>query len=222
MSAAFSAIMMTVALVLPDTTVGITEASTTRSPGALAPSARHPPPPRTRAHHAGAGLMERRARRGADVLQQILVGLRLRPRKISSVRTAASPRWRKSAASPAAPPRLSAIGSVTGNSAASPAVLPDRAMDAQPSPAFRAARIAISEQPGNRCIGSPIFGALPARNWYCTSGLSSSGRVFTNRPIGPAPVISGPLRRGSTRPRRAGATSCGRSRSSSPCRRRNG
>ena len=32
MSEAFSAIMITVALVLPETTVGITEASTTRSP----------------------------------------------------------------------------------------------------------------------------------------------------------------------------------------------
>ena len=53
--------------------------------------------------------------------------------------------------------------------------------------------IATSVQAGNLCIGSPTFGALPARNWYCTSGESSSGRVLTNSPIGPAPVISAPF-----------------------------
>ena len=42
--------------------------------------------------------------------------------------------------------------------------------------------IATSVQAGKRCIGSPVFAALPARNWYCTSGESSSGRVLDEQP----------------------------------------
>ena len=81
--------------------------------------------------------------------------------------------------------------------------------------------IATSVQPGNLCIGSPTLGALPARNWYCTSGESSSGRVLTNRPIGAGTghqrALIGQehvLQPGCS----CGAASCGRPRSSSPRR----
>ena len=69
------------ALVLPETTVGMTEASITRSPSIplhpqLGVDHRH----RAGPHHAGAGLVEGGAGGCADMVEQILVGLRLRAR----------------------------------------------------------------------------------------------------------------------------------------------
>ena len=54
--------------------------------------------------------------------------------------------------------------------------------------------VTMAVQAGKACMMPPDFSALPARNWNCTSGLSSSGRVRANRPIGAAPIISVPVR----------------------------
>ena len=71
---------MTVALVLPDTTVGMTAASITRRPRVpLTPQFGVDDRHRPRSHHAGTGLMERGAGGGTHVFEQVVVALRLRP-----------------------------------------------------------------------------------------------------------------------------------------------
>ena len=200
MSAHFSPIMMQAALVLPETTVGMIEASATRKPArpcTLRLVVDHRHRVARRAHRAGAARVEDRAAAGAGVGQHVVVADPRRPGLdlLGDVglerRGPAEPAGELQAVDDAAPVGLG--GEVVGG---------DRRLVGRGPPSAAApcrgsrGRSWQTEavKPENRCSGSPGRSAENSMMWNWMSGVASSGRVRAKIAPWPAPTVSGPVR----------------------------